>query len=316
MQCSTPELTSLSGSNYRIGVAPSARAGGGKFSLALFFSGGYRWRADDGPDALAFDGFVQAGDGGFVGGDFVGAGGLEDDVGQGHDFQYGAVGRYFHFFLHAEAVLAARHGQVDVGQQFGVQQRAVQLAVGVGDAVAVAQGVERVALAGVHFFRLHQGIDHAVHLLVDRWQVQALQFGVEEADIKRCVVDDQFGVGNIGAEFFDDFCKFGFVAEEFGGQSVDGQSALFRIALGIDVVMEVVPGQHAVVQLDRADLQDAVARAWVQAGGFSIENNLTHGRLIRKSKKRRTQYNKAVPFASMLQLLFKSGSYRLDTHIR
>jgi hypothetical protein len=53
-----------------------------------------------------------------------------------------------HFFnIHAQAVLATRHGQIDVGQQLRVQQRAVQLAVGVGNAVAVAQRIQRVALA-------------------------------------------------------------------------------------------------------------------------------------------------------------------------
>jgi hypothetical protein len=61
-------------------------------------------------------------------------------------------------------------------------------------------------------------------------------------------------------------------------------------------MVKIIPRQHAVVQFDRPDLQDAVARARVQAGGFSIENNLTHGRFSRKSKKRRAQYSKPVPF--------------------
>lgn len=267
----------------------------GNLACPAIFSGG-RWRRrDGGPDALAFGGLVKAGDGGFVGGEFVSAGALEDDFGQRHDFQGGAVGGHFHFFFHAETVLPARHGQVDVGQQFGVEQRAVQLAVRIRDAVAVAQGVERVALTWVHFLRLHQGIDHAKHLLMHGRQVQALEFRVQEADIERRIVDDQFGVGDVGTELVGNFREFRLVAEEFRRQSVDGQRALFRVALGIDVMVKIIPRQHAVVQLDRPDLQDAVARARVQAGGFSIENNLTHGRFSRKSKKRRAQYSKPVP---------------------
>ena len=266
----------------------------GNFLRPAFFSAGCGWRRHGAPDALALGGLVQAGDGGVVGGQFVGAGAEEDDFGQGHDFQRGAIGGHFHLFFHAQAVLAPRHGQVNIGQQFRIQQCAVQLAVGVRDAVAVAQGVERVALAGMHFLRLHQRIDHAVDLLVHGRQVQALEFRVQEADVERGIVDDQFGAGDIGAKFIGDFREFRLVAEEFRRQAVDGQRALFRIALGIDVVVKIIPGQHAVVQFDSADLQDAVARTRVQAGGFSIENNLTHGRFSLKSKKRRAQYSKPV----------------------
>ena len=57
-----------------------------------------------------------------------------------------------------QRILATRHADVDLGQQAGVQQRAVQRAVGVVDFQASAQRVERVGLAGEHF----PGHDEAV----------------------------------------------------------------------------------------------------------------------------------------------------------
>ena len=65
--------------------------------------------------------------------------------------------------VEAERRLAAAHRQVDVGEDARVEQRAVQVAAGVVDAVALAQRVEGVALAGVHASReLERVVDAAV----------------------------------------------------------------------------------------------------------------------------------------------------------
>jgi hypothetical protein len=41
-----------------------------------------------------------------------------------------------------------------------------------GNAVTVAQGIQRIALAGMQLLGLHQRIDHAMHLLVNGRQAQ------------------------------------------------------------------------------------------------------------------------------------------------
>ncbi len=60
-----------------------------------------------------------------------------------------------------QVALAAGHGQVDVGQDLGVEQRAVQAAAAVVHFVALAQGVEAVALARVQVAGQFQGVQHA-----------------------------------------------------------------------------------------------------------------------------------------------------------
>jgi hypothetical protein len=105
------------------------------------------------PDATTA-GLVDGGEPGLVGGEFIG----------GRSDHAEPTGRYaqtahrlpaqarLHVLLPAEmqAHLAAGHGQVDVGEDLRIQQRAVQVAVGVVDAVALAQGIQAVALAWMH----------------------------------------------------------------------------------------------------------------------------------------------------------------------
>jgi len=50
--------------------------------------------------------------------------------------------------LHEQGILPARHVDVNIRQQLGIQQSAVQCAAGVVDFQAVAQGIQAVAFAG------------------------------------------------------------------------------------------------------------------------------------------------------------------------
>ena len=121
-------------------------------------------------------------------------------------------------------------------------------------------------------------------MLGERRQPEQLEFGVKKAEVERRVVDDDFRALYVVAQLLRDLGKTRLVAQELGRQAVHRQRALFRIAVRIEVAVKVVTGQHAVVQFDAADFDDAVARARVQAGGFSIEDNLTH-KLSSKSGK-------------------------------
>ena len=49
-----------------------------------------------------------------------------------------------------------------------------------------------------------------------------------------------------------------------------------NLALGVDVAVEDPAGGHVVEELDRAELDDAVAGVGVEAGGLGVEHDLTH----------------------------------------
>ena len=59
----------------------------------------------------------------------------------------GNGGRRFGGAVEADLTLARRQRQIDLGQQLRVEQRAVQLPMGVVDPQPLAQRVERIALA-------------------------------------------------------------------------------------------------------------------------------------------------------------------------
>ena len=86
---------------------------------------------------------------------------------------------------------------IDLGQQLGVEQRAVLDPLGVVDLVARAEIVEPVRAAGMLAARQHQRVDQP--LARHRRLLGALELGIEEAEIEHGVVRDQRRV----AEEFD-----------------------------------------------------------------------------------------------------------------
>ena len=129
----------------------------------------------------------------------------------------------------------------------------------------------------MHLFGPHQGVDDFANVILEARDVQPREFGIQKADVEGRVVDDDLGTADVGTQFIGDFDELRFVRQKFRGQAVHCQSALFRITLGIDVLVKIIAGQLAIDQFDATDLDDAVARARVQAGGFGVEKNLAHG---------------------------------------
>src|SRR5690606_5428442 len=242
-------------------------------------SGRLRGRIHDAPDAGAAHRLVEAGEVFLVLGQFLGRG--------GHDLQHRRVERPQGdagaallpavVDLDQQGVLAARHGQPDFRQQLRVEQGAVQGTVRVGNAVAVAQGIQRVALARVQRAGMQQRIGDLGAMLGDFAVADTGQFGIEELDVEAGVVGDELGAADELEELRGDVGEARLVGQELGGQPVHRQRFGIAVAVGIQVNVQVVAGDGAVDDLDAADFDDAVALRGVQSGGFGIEDDLAHG---------------------------------------
>ena len=85
----------------------------------------------------------------------------------------------------------------------------------------------------------------------------------------------------------------GWLGEELGGDAVHRERFLRHVALGIDVAVEFAPGRDVVHQLDAGDLDDAMPVIRVEPGGFGVEHDLAHHRLLAtgspRYRRRRTQ---------------------------
>src|SRR5690606_16247038 len=172
--------------------------------------------------------------------------------------------------------LAAGHDQIDIRENLGVQQRAVQLPLGVVHPVALAQGVQGVALSGMLVPGQQQGIHYRTVVGHATVTAKPLQLGIDEAHVERGVVDHQLGAADEVHELVGHVGEQRLVRKKLVGDPVDLEGALFHLPLGIDVDMEVPAGQAPVEQLDTADLDDAMSFPYLDTRGFGIQNDRTH----------------------------------------
>ena len=69
----------------------------------------------------------------------------------------------------------------------------------------------------------------------------------------------------------------GWPAQELGRDAVHLQRAGIDFAVRAQVAMEHPARAPAIDDLDAADLDDAVPQLGLEAGGFGVEDDLTHG---------------------------------------
>jgi hypothetical protein len=165
-------------------------------------------------------------------------------------------------------------------RELGVEQRTMQLAVRIGDPIAFAQRIERVALAGMQVARDPKGVDDARDMITEPAPRDAGQFGVEERLVERGVVDQDLGTGHEGQQRFGDLREPGFVAQPIVGDAMHGHRPLIDRPLGIHVEVERAAGAAAVDDLQATDLDDPVSILHRESGGLGIQDDLSQARLL------------------------------------
>src|SRR5690606_9283924 len=169
---------------------------------------------------------------------------------------------------------------IDLDQQLRIEQRTVQLAVRVVHAQAPAERVERIPLPGEALARQLQRVEHGGALgdAATATAIQERQLVVEEADVEGGVVDHQLGPVDEFQELVGDRGELRLVGKEVQREAGDLLRARLELAPGMDVALPGSAGGAPFDQLDAADLDDAVALAPFQAGGFGVEDDLAHMR--------------------------------------
>src|SRR5688572_18758184 len=89
-------------------------------------------------------------------------------------------------------------------------------------------------------------------------------------------MNDEFGIFHVIEKLVDDFTELRLVAQELGGQSMHTQRTLLAVASRIDIAVKMIAALLPVDEFDAADLDDAVAVRPFQAGGFGVEDDLSH----------------------------------------
>ena len=102
---------------------------------------------------------------------------------------------------------------------------------------------------------------------------------VQEANVEGSVVNHQLGARHESQKVLHDVIEARLVGQEFVGDAVHLDRAGIDLPVGLQILMVVIAGEAAVDQLHAADFDDAVPLGGLQAGGFSIEDDLSHGSL-------------------------------------
>ena len=161
-------------------------------------------------------------------------------------------------------------------QKLGVEQRAVQHAVLDRNVEALADSIERCGRTGTIFLRQHQRVDEPVFR--QRRTAEQFQLVVEEAAVEFRVVRDD---GIIAEEFHQAINHVRMlepllVAQCLVGDAGDAHGRFRHGPAGVDVDLEFAASRQVVAQFDATDLYDAVARSWIEAGGFGVEDDFPH----------------------------------------
>ena len=107
-------------------------------------------------------------------------------------------------------------------------------------------------------------------------EVQTRKFRIHHANIECGVVNHQLCTGNKFTKLVSHLSKHGRTGlyQPLVGNAVNFLCFCINIALRVDVLMVVTPGQLALNDLHAADFNDAVSLT--NTGCFSIQHHLSH----------------------------------------
>ena len=142
------------------------------------------------------------------------------------------------------------------------------------DRVARTQIVKTVRDAWMLAPRQQQRVDQPV--AGDGRPFDAVELGVDEADIERGVVNYQRRIGDEFEKVLHHLGEQRLVGEEFAGKSVHRERFRRHVAFGVDMAVEGLARRHAIENLDAADLNQSIPAQRVEAGGFGVENYFAH----------------------------------------
>ena len=153
----------------------------------------------------------------------------------------------------------------------------MQFALGIVYLITRAQGVQTVFLAGMFFAREDQRVGNlAVVLDPPPGFTQGAEFRIEESDIKRGIVNDQFTVADEINEPLGNIGKARLVPQGLVANAMHIKRAVIDLPPRVEILMKILPGPAPVYHLDTADLHDPVALPGFKPRGLGVQYDLSH----------------------------------------
>ena len=127
------------------------------------------------------------------------------------------------------------------------------------DLVALAQRVEAIALTRMSLARQLERIEDLTIILqfAPGFPEQG-KFVVDEANVKRRVMNDQFGTADKFDKFKRHILKSRIFTQFLKGESVDLRGAYINFPLGVQIALEALFGDAPITNFDTPKFDDAV----------------------------------------------------------
>ena len=153
----------------------------------------------------------------------------------------------------------------------------MQLAHGIIHRIALAKGIQAVALTRVELPRQRQSIQHpAVGIDGALPVAQPANLVIEKADIEGGVVNNELGPVDEGQKLLGNLGERRLVRQDLVAYAVYRKSRRIALPVRAQVLMEMPATQSPIDQLDATDFDDAMALLWLESGGLGVENDLSH----------------------------------------
>jgi hypothetical protein len=99
---------------------------------------------------------------------------------------------------------------------------------------------------------------------------------VDESDIERRIMYDEFGTTYKRQKFLGDIGKTRLVSQKLVGYPVHFPGAGIDLAIRLEVLMVGVAGDPPVHKFNTTDFNDPVPVGWLQTRGLGIQYDLSH----------------------------------------
>ena len=173
--------------------------------------------------------------------------------------------------------LATSHRQVHVCENLGIEKRAVKLARRVVDLVALAQRIKAVALPRMKLPRQRETVENPAVAFHPQIRVpEPCEFVIEERYVEWGVVNDDLCARDEFQNVRVNIRESGFVLQKLASDAMHVKCTVVNLAVWLKVVVESLPGQATIHQLDNSNLNDSMSQLGFETRRFGIENHLSH----------------------------------------
>ena len=110
--------------------------------------------------------------------------------------------------------------------------------MGIANCKSFTEGIQGIAFTREHLARVDECVNHIAGMGSKRGSFEKGKLTIQEAQIKRCIVNNQLSISNKLNQIFRDLCKDGFIRSKGAREAMYSIGARIDVALWLDVLVK------------------------------------------------------------------------------